>query len=130
VTAIDPDVILLDEPCSALDPIASGVVEDMILSLRSHFTVVIVTHNLAQARRVADDVAFFWMRAAFVKISADQNGEEDRGKNSRRDGQAINKVWLRLREHCATSVAREQQMIIHGALSMRQGGGVSRPSGA
>lgn len=59
---LDPEVILMDEPCSALDPIASGVIEDMILSLRSHFTVVIVTHNLAQARRIADDVAFFWMR--------------------------------------------------------------------
>jgi len=59
---LDPEVILLDEPCSALDPIASGVVEDLIASLRSRFTVIIVTHNLAQARRVADDVAVFWLR--------------------------------------------------------------------
>lgn len=59
---LDPEVILLDEPCSALDPIAAGVVEDLIVSLRSQFTVVIVTHNLAQARRVADDVALFWLR--------------------------------------------------------------------
>jgi phosphate transport system ATP-binding protein len=59
--ALDPEVILLDEPCSALDPIASGVVEDLIGSLRSQLTVVIVTHNLAQARRIADDLAVFWV---------------------------------------------------------------------
>ncbi len=58
---LDPEVILLDEPCSALDPIASGVVEDMIAALRGRYTTVIVTHNLAQARRVADDVAMFWV---------------------------------------------------------------------
>lgn len=58
---LEPEVILLDEPCSALDPIASGVVEDLIASLRARFTVVIVTHNLSQARRVADDVALLWL---------------------------------------------------------------------
>jgi phosphate transport system ATP-binding protein len=58
--ALDPEVLLLDEPCSALDPIASGVVEDLVASLRGRVTVVIVTHNLAQARRIADDVAVFW----------------------------------------------------------------------
>ncbi|MEG3190941.1 phosphate ABC transporter ATP-binding protein [Lysobacter sp. D1-1-M9] len=58
---LDPEVILLDEPCSALDPIASGVVEDMIAALRGRYTTVIVTHNLAQARRIADDVAMFWV---------------------------------------------------------------------
>jgi phosphate transport system ATP-binding protein len=55
-----PEVILLDEPCSALDPIASGVVEDLVVSLRGPFSVVIVTHNLAQARRIADDVVVLW----------------------------------------------------------------------
>lgn len=60
--ALKPDVVLFDEPCSALDPISSGVVEDLIAGLRGRFTVIIVTHNLAQARRIADDVAFFWMR--------------------------------------------------------------------
>ena len=58
--ALRPEVVLLDEPCSALDPIASGVVEDLIASLRDQFTVVIVTHNLAQARRIADDVVVMW----------------------------------------------------------------------
>lgn len=58
---LEPEVLLLDEPCSALDPIASAVVEDLILSLRGSYTVVIVTHNLAQARRIADNVAMFWL---------------------------------------------------------------------
>ena len=60
--ALKPEVVLFDEPCSALDPISSGVVEDLIHSLRRQVTVVIVTHNLAQARRIADRVAMFWMR--------------------------------------------------------------------
>ncbi len=57
---LSPQILLLDEPCSALDPISSGIVEDLILRLRGHYTVVIVTHNLAQARRIADHVAVFW----------------------------------------------------------------------
>ena len=57
---LTPEILLLDEPCSALDPMASGIVEDLILSLRGKYTVIIVTHNLAQARRIADYVAFFW----------------------------------------------------------------------
>ena len=57
---LSPDVLLLDEPCSALDPISSGIVEDLIVSLRGCYTVLIVTHNLAQARRIADHVVFFW----------------------------------------------------------------------
>jgi phosphate transport system ATP-binding protein len=60
--ALDPEVILFDEPCSALDPIASAVVEEHIAALRGRVTVVIVTHNLAQARRIADRVGVFWIR--------------------------------------------------------------------
>jgi len=59
---LKPEVLLLDEPCSALDPISSGVVEDLIASLRGRYTVVVVTHNLAQARRIADHVAVFWVQ--------------------------------------------------------------------
>lgn len=55
-----PDVLLLDEPCSALDPLSSGIIEDLIVSLQGSYTVLIVTHNLAQARRIADHVAVFW----------------------------------------------------------------------
>ena len=58
--ALDPEVLLLDEPCSALDPLASGTVEDLICRLRGRYTIAIVTHNLAQARRIADFVAVFW----------------------------------------------------------------------
>ena len=60
--ALQPEVLLMDEPCSALDPISSGVVEDLIVSLRTCYTVLIVTHNLAQAKRIADWVALFWMQ--------------------------------------------------------------------
>ncbi|MEA5507349.1 phosphate ABC transporter ATP-binding protein [Halotia wernerae UHCC 0503] len=59
---LQPEVLLLDEPCSALDPISSGVVEDLIASLRGRYTVVIVTHNLAQARRIGDYAALFWVQ--------------------------------------------------------------------
>ncbi len=65
---LDPDVLLMDEPCSALDPIASAIVEDLILRLRGRYTVVIVTHNLAQARRVANYAAFFWMTERVGKL--------------------------------------------------------------
>ncbi len=59
---LSPDVLLMDEPCSALDPMASGLVEDLIMELRRRYTIVIVTHNLAQARRIADHVALFWVQ--------------------------------------------------------------------
>ena len=58
--SLKPEVLLLDEPCSALDPLSSGVVEDLIRSLRPRYTMVVVTHNLAQARRIADRAALFW----------------------------------------------------------------------
>jgi phosphate transport system ATP-binding protein len=58
--ALRPEVMLFDEPCSSLDPISSGVVEELISSLRNQYTVVVVTHNLSQARRIADYCAFFW----------------------------------------------------------------------
>ncbi|HYH99285.1 MAG TPA: phosphate ABC transporter ATP-binding protein [Hyalangium sp.] len=59
---LKPEVLLLDEPCSALDPISSGVVEEYVANLRGTCTIVIVTHNLAQARRIADQTAVFWTR--------------------------------------------------------------------
>src|SRR5262249_10119769 len=57
--AIEPAVLLLDEPASALDPIATGAIEDLMHSLKGRFTIVIVTHNMQQAARVADRTAFF-----------------------------------------------------------------------
>jgi phosphate transport system ATP-binding protein len=59
---LSPEVLLMDEPCSALDPLSSGVVEDLIVGLRGRYTVLIVTHNLAQARRIADYTALFWVQ--------------------------------------------------------------------
>jgi phosphate transport system ATP-binding protein len=59
---LKPEVLLMDEPCSALDPLSSGVVEDLIARLRGRYTILIVTHNLAQARRIADYSALFWFQ--------------------------------------------------------------------
>jgi phosphate transport system ATP-binding protein len=57
--AIEPDVLLLDEPASALDPVSTAAIEDLMHKLKTHFTIVIVTHNMQQAARVADRTAFF-----------------------------------------------------------------------
>ncbi len=59
--AVKPDVVLMDEPCSALDPIATARVEETILQLRERYTIVIVTHNMEQARRISDTTAFFFL---------------------------------------------------------------------
>ena len=56
--AVKPDVILMDEPCSALDPIATSRIEDLMVDLRSDFSIIIVTHNMQQAARVSDRTAF------------------------------------------------------------------------
>jgi phosphate transport system ATP-binding protein len=60
--ATKPDVILMDEPCSALDPIATSRIEDLMLELRQDYTIIIVTHNMQQAARVSDRTAFFTAR--------------------------------------------------------------------
>jgi len=65
---LEPEILLMDEPCSALDPISSAIVEDLIVSLCGRYTVVIVTHNLAQAKRVANYAAFFWMQERVGKL--------------------------------------------------------------
>ncbi len=59
--AVDPEIILLDEPCSALDPIATAKIEDLLVDLKKDYTMVIVTHNMQQAARVADKTAFFYL---------------------------------------------------------------------
>jgi phosphate transport system ATP-binding protein len=59
--AIRPDVLLMDEPASALDPIATQRIEELIYQLKSRYTIVIVTHNMQQAARVSDETAFFWL---------------------------------------------------------------------
>lgn len=60
-TAVRPKIILMDEPCSALDPIATAKVEELITELRKDFTIVIVTHSMQQASRISDNTAFFYL---------------------------------------------------------------------
>jgi phosphate transport system ATP-binding protein len=59
--AVDPEVLLLDEPCSALDPIATSKIEELLFQLKKDCTIVIVTHNMQQAARVADYTGFFFL---------------------------------------------------------------------
>ena len=59
--AVEPEILLMDEPCSALDPIATARIEELMQTLKSMYTIVIVTHNLQQAARVSDKTAFFWL---------------------------------------------------------------------
>jgi phosphate transport system ATP-binding protein len=65
--AVEPDVILMDEPCSALDPISTGKIEDLMLDLKQNYSIVIVTHNMQQAARVSDRTAFL-----MVELDADE----------------------------------------------------------
>ena len=66
--AVQPDVILMDEPCSALDPISTGKVEDLMIELKDQFSIVIVTHNMQQAARVSDRTAFL-----MVELDAEEH---------------------------------------------------------
>ena len=66
--AVEPDVILMDEPCSALDPISTGKIEDLMMELKDDYSIVIVTHNMQQAARVSDKTAFFT-----VELSDDEH---------------------------------------------------------
>jgi phosphate transport system ATP-binding protein len=61
--AVEPQVLLMDEPCSALDPISTLAIEDLIQELRDRYTIVIVTHNMQQAARVSERTAFFTLAA-------------------------------------------------------------------
>jgi phosphate transport system ATP-binding protein len=70
--ALEPEVLLMDEPCSALDPIATAKIEDLIHELRKEYTVVIVTHNMQQATRVADYTAFFYLGEMIEYRQTDQ----------------------------------------------------------
>jgi phosphate transport system ATP-binding protein len=69
--AVDPEVLLLDEPCSALDPIATTKIEDLLFSLKEYCTIVIVTHNMQQAARVADYTGFFLL-GRFIEFNRTQ----------------------------------------------------------
>jgi phosphate transport system ATP-binding protein len=71
--AVEPDVILMDEPCSALDPISTGKIEDLMLDLKQEYSIVIVTHNMQQAARVSDKTAFF-------TVELDESGKHRSGR--------------------------------------------------
>jgi phosphate transport system ATP-binding protein len=71
--AIEPDTILMDEPCSALDPISTGRIEDLMLELKANYSIVIVTHNMQQAARVSDMTAFF-------TVELDAEGKQRTGR--------------------------------------------------
>lgn len=71
--AVEPDTILMDEPCSALDPISTGKIEDLMLELKENYSIVIVTHNMQQAARVSDMTAFL-----IVKLDADEKHRQGR----------------------------------------------------
>ena len=79
-----PEVILMDEPCSALDPISTRKIEDLIDSLKHHYTIVIVTHNMQQAQRISDKVAFMYLGELVEFNSCDNifnHPEKDLTKN-------------------------------------------------
>ena len=78
-----PEVLLMDEPCSALDPISTGVIEELIGELRRDLAVVIVTHNLGQAHRVADKVAFMYLGDLIEYGTAAEVFEEPRATRTR-----------------------------------------------
>jgi phosphate transport system ATP-binding protein len=81
--AVDPEVLLLDEPCSALDPRSTSIIEELIMKLRSDIAIVIVTHNLQQAYRVADRVAFMYLGDLVEYGDADQVFSAPKAKRTR-----------------------------------------------
>ncbi len=70
--AVDPKIILMDEPCSALDPIATSRIEDLIFEMKRDYTIIIVTHNMQQAQRASDFTAFFMM-GQLIEVNTTQN---------------------------------------------------------
>ena len=81
--AVEPEVLLLDEPCSALDPRSTAVIEELIVSLADELAVVIVTHNLQQAQRIADRVAFMYLGELVEYGTAEQVFGAPRAKRTR-----------------------------------------------
>ena len=75
--AVQPDVLLMDEPCSALDPISTLAIEDLISELKQDFTIVIVTHNMQQAARISDHTAFFLQEVAGEPATLIEYGQTD-----------------------------------------------------
>ncbi len=76
VVAVAPEIILMDEPCSALDPIATLRIEELMRTLKDNYTIVIVTHNMQQAARVSDRTGFFWLNDQKAGILAEFGATE------------------------------------------------------
>ncbi len=79
-----PEVILMDEPCSALDPISTNKIEELILTLKNNYTIVIVTHNMQQAQRISDNVAFMYLGELIESDSSEnifKNPKQELTKN-------------------------------------------------
>ena len=72
VLAVEPQVILMDEPAQRLDPIATGKIEELIAILKENYTIVIVTHNMQQAARVSDETGLFWL-GELIEFSATED---------------------------------------------------------
>ena len=81
--AVRPDVLLLDEPCSELDPISTHKIEQLLLELKRHYTIVIVTHNMHQARRISDHVGFFHLGELVEFGTADEIFDRPKEKLTR-----------------------------------------------
>lgn len=81
--AVSPEVILMDEPCSALDPIATSKIEELIEALKERYTIIIVTHSMAQARRVADTTAFFHLGKLIETGPTDRMFENPRNNQTK-----------------------------------------------
>ena len=90
--AVQPEILLMDEPASALDPIATQRIEELVYQLKSRYTIVIVTHNMQQAARVSDRTAFFWLgTAGRIRADGPDLHEPDREADGRlRDGE----IWI------------------------------------
>ena len=81
--AVDPQVLLLDEPCSALDPISTNAIEELLLELKKNYTIVIVTHNMQQAKRISDTTAYFHLGEIVEKGSTKKIFENPNHRKTR-----------------------------------------------
>ena len=132
--AAEPEVLLLDEPCSALDPQSTQVIEDLIVKLRDDVAVVIVTHNLQQAYRIADHVAFMYLGDLVEYGSANEGLRLARASSGPRSTSAVRSAssdlaalrrhaaarWPRSLSGCAHDPGRRQARLDHGGPHARQ----------
>ena len=112
--AVEPDVILMDEPCSALDPIATARIEDLMKEIKADYTIVIVTHNMQQAARVSDRTAFFT-----TEVNTESDRRTGRARRVQPDGEDV--LEPRRRAH---------RGVHHGAVRLMATRPTSRGAGA